>query len=57
MLGAHAGRRVMETWKLIACALVLLVLIGLTCAWQVYAYHDCLKVGHSRLYCIGRIGR
>lgn len=31
------------------------VLVPILCVaiwWQVYAYNDCLKVGHSKAYCI-----
>lgn len=32
----------------------ILALVGLSIWWSVYKYSDCLKVGHSKLYCIGR---
>ena len=28
------------------------LLIGLMVWWQVFRWHECRKVGHSRLYCI-----
>lgn len=39
-------------------AIVLFVLaIAATGCWQAYAYQDCLKVGHSKVYCIMRMGK
>lgn len=35
----------------------LLTFISLSIAIPVYKYHDCLKVGHTMLYCILSIGR
>lgn len=31
------------------------LLLLLTIWWSSYKYQDCLKVGHSTLYCIGRM--
>lgn len=36
-------------WGMAIFALVLL--IGLEVWWQVYKFHDCLRVGHTRTYC------
>lgn len=37
--------------------LIVLILLGLSLWWQIYAFNDCKKVGHSTLYCLGRIGK
>ena len=40
--------------------IIILILIGvlsIPIAWNIYAFKDCKKVGHSTLYCIGRIGK
>lgn len=34
-----------------------LALVGLLVWWNVYAFADCKRVGHSTIYCIGRIGK
>jgi hypothetical protein len=28
------------------------VIFALTIWWGIYKYHDCLKVGHTKTYCI-----
>lgn len=35
-----------------AALVLLLFLISLGIGWRVYKYQDCIKVGHSKLYCI-----
>lgn len=35
---------------------ILVIFFGLALAWEVYAFRDCRRVGHSLFYCIGRIG-
>ena len=38
--------------------LVLIVaLLGVAIWWEVYKYQDCKMVGHSTLYCIGKLGK
>jgi len=37
---------------LIICAIA----IGVAIWWLPYKYHDCLKVGHSKAYCIMQLG-
>ena len=40
----------------VACiVLFALVVISGTVWWSWYKYQDCVKVGHSKLYCIGRL--
>lgn len=34
------------------CGLALAVLLPLAVWWQIYRYHDCLKVGHTKRYCV-----
>ena len=42
-----------EIWiSVIVGALLLCVIVW----WQVYAFKDCKRVGHTTTYCIGRIG-
>ena len=40
-------------------ALIILVVISVllvaTGWWNYYKYQDCLKVGHSKLYCVGKV--
>jgi hypothetical protein len=36
--------------------LVVLAALAIGIAWQVYAFRDCKKVGHSTLYCLVRGG-
>lgn len=43
--------------ELIGLVLTIVLVVGLTIAWTVYAFKDCKKVGHSTLYCIGRMGQ
>ena len=38
--------------KVVALTLLVLLCLAGGCAWKLYKYHDCLKVGHSRSYCI-----
>ncbi len=48
----------MKDWlKVIGMVLGVILLFGVGCAWQIYAFKDCKKVGHSTLYCIGKIGK
>ena len=35
--------------------LLLLMVVAAAVWWSFYKYQDCLKVGHSTLYCIGRL--
>lgn len=43
--------------KYLAMILFVIMLFAIVIAWQVYAFKDCKRVGHSTMYCIGRIGR
>lgn len=38
---------------IIGCAVFLAFLIW----WNVYAYRDCRNVGHTKFYCVMRIGK
>ena len=37
--------------------LVIGLMLALLFWWPVYKYHDCRRVGHSRLYCIMDFGK
>ena len=41
--------------SIIAAVALLIGILVVAVWWEVYKYHDCKKVGHSMLYCIGRI--
>ena len=43
--------------KYLLIVIAVICLICLSVWWNIYAYQDCKKVGHSTLYCIGRIGK
>lgn len=36
--------------------LIFIVLIGLAIWWNIFRYKECVKVGHSKTYCILNIG-
>lgn len=38
-------------------ALAFAALLGFGVWWERYKFHDCRKVGHSRLYCVMDIGK
>jgi len=46
----------MKTWQIIAAIVVFGAVLAGTIWWQVYQFHDCRRVGHSLLYCIGKLG-
>lgn len=40
-----------------AAAIVLFCALAASAIWwQVYKFHDCRRVGHTKLYCIADIG-
>ena len=41
--------------ELIGLVAGVLLLLALIFGWEVYAFRDCRKVGHSFWYCVGRI--
>lgn len=43
--------------KIIVYMLFIVVLFGLGIWWQTYKFHDCRRVGHTKLYCIMDIGK
>ena len=43
--------------KYILAILISIGLIGLGIWWGFYKYHDCIKVGHTKLYCIMSFGK
>ena len=43
--------------ELIAGVILVVILFGIAIWWNIYAFQDCKKVGHSTLYCLGRIGK
>lgn len=34
-----------------------IVLLTVAVGWGIYRYHDCLKVGHTKLYCVLSSGK
>ena len=44
------------TYKVLI-VLLFIPLIGLAIWWGKYKYHDCLKVGHTKTYCILDLGK
>lgn len=61
--GTHVAQRLRQRYAVsqatcaILAALALLAAISVVVAWQVYAYHDCRRVGHATCYCVGRLLR
>ena len=53
---AEAGERV-EMRESISAIILFLIIIAAISWWNVYSFADCKKVGHSTMYCIGRIGK
>jgi len=49
-------KTILDILGLIAFALFLLAVLGFGVWWVFYSYNDCLKVGHSHLYCVIRAG-
>lgn len=47
----------MKISTILALTALLIALIGLAVGWQLYAWQECRRVGHSSLYCMMRIGR
>jgi len=41
----------------IGYVLILIIVISLAVWWGKYKYNDCLKVGHSKTYCILDLGK
>lgn len=41
----------------IILGLLIVLLAGLSIWWQFYAYKDCRLVGHTKIYCVLRIGK
>lgn len=35
---------------------LVLIMLGLGVAWEVYKWNDCRKVGHGFMYCVANIG-
>jgi len=45
-----------KDYMLVACCVtVLVVLLSAGIWWESFKYHDCLNVGHSKLYCMAKI--
>ncbi len=48
----------MRDWIAAIAGIVFITfMIGLAIWWQVYRFHDCRRVGHTRTYCIFTIGK
>ena len=45
-----------STYKVLI-VLLFIPLIALAIWWGQYKYHDCLKVGHTKTYCILDLGK
>ncbi len=41
----------------IAIVGLFIMLIAASVWWSIYKYHDCLRVGHSKTYCILDFGK
>lgn len=42
--------------RAIGLILLVLAILGLGCAWKVYEFRDCRRVGHSTFYCVMKWG-
>lgn len=43
-------------WEIVTIISIFVLLLSLGVSYKVYKYKDCLKVGHSKFYCIMEIG-
>ena len=43
--------------KAVGWILFFVILFALAGWWQVFRWHDCRHVGHSKLYCIMTVGK
>jgi len=34
---------------------LLAIILGVAIKWNIYKYNDCIAVGHTKGYCIGKI--
>ena len=49
--------KIKDLLSLVLMVVFFMGIIWTAIGWNIYAFKDCKKVGHSTLYCIGRIGK
>lgn len=42
--------------KIIGCCILMIIIFVFVLWWSNYAYNDCLKVGHTKTYCVFNLG-
>jgi len=50
-------KKTLAVLGIIIVSFLIIIIIYYIIEWEIFAYHDCLKVGHAKLYCIGKIIR